>query len=337
MSGVLKIPALLPPRLTVCRSVMLVFALLDALCAVAGAPENAAPVPEAIPIHFAFSKSLFTEVNESDAKAAVKVYTQILAEENGMDNAGGALILDGRDILAEALRLDQVDVISLTTEEFLTLEDEGLVGPLLLTSIKKSFTEEYVLLVREASSLRKVQDLRGRNLIISSDIRASLGQIWLEVLCQQHGLRPAGGALKRVTRASKATQVVLPVFFGTADACVTTRSSWEVMGEMNPQVRKLLRVLAVSPPLVPAMTCFRRGFSEYQRQRIIDAAEACFAKPSFQQLMGLFKTDSMCAQPISVLESARELLATHRRLGSSTNSLAARLPGSDPVQKGGGQ
>jgi hypothetical protein len=176
------------------------------------------------------------------------------------------------------------------------------------------FTEEFVLLAREDGAIRKVEDLKGRSLIVSSGIRASLARIWLEVLCWERGLGPADQALATVTPASKATQVVLPVFFGKADACIVTRNGWDVMGELNPQVKKQLRVVAVSQPVVPAMTCFRRGFSETLKERIVETAEGSFTKPAFKQLMSLFKTDSLGRQPISVLESTRELVATYRRL-----------------------
>ena len=321
----LSLSALPRPRRTKRPEVAMVCAFLLAACAVAAGVESADPAAQRSLVRFAFSKSLFNEVNENDARAAVKVYSEILADENGITTGGGTLVLEGTNTMAEALRLNQVDLLSVTAEEFFALEDSGLTGPLLLTSVKDSFTEEYVVLVREASKLRKLEDLQGRSVIVSSEIRGSLAHLWLEVLCREHGLGPVEQAFARVTRASKPTLVILPVFFGKADACITTRSSWTVMGELNPQVTKQLRFLAVSKPLVPAMTAFRRDFREDLRQRIIQSAETSYTKPSLQQLMGLFKTDSLVCQPLSVLESTRELLASHRRLCAPTNAVAARV------------
>lgn len=302
---------------------------LIAVPCLVGTAETAGEIAKPTVVHFAFAKSLFAGVNENDARASVKVYSQTIGDENGIPTGSGPLILEGTDAMAKALQLNEVDLLSLTAEEFFTVEDHGLVGPLLLTIVNRLFTEEYLLLVREESGIRQVEDLKGRNLIIPSDNRSSLAPIWLEVLCGEHGLGPAGRALTNITAASKTMHVILPVFFGKRDACIVTRNAWDVMGELNPQVKRQLRVVAVSKPVVPIVTCFHRGLSETLKQRIIDAAEKSFAKPSFRQLMALFKTDGLVHQPVSSLESTRELVATYRRLYAGTNQAKVTPP--DPV------
>lgn len=308
----------------------LVSALLATVPALLRAADTAAPAAGPALVHFAFSKSLFADVNENDAKAAVKVYSRILASENGVSTGDGAVVLDGTNAIADALRHQQIDLLSLTTMEFLALEHLGLEGPLLVTTIRQSASEEFVLLVRESDTLRRVEDLQGRSLIVLTDVRASLARIWLEVLCREHGLGPEGNALAKITHGAKATLVVLPVFFGKVDACVVTRHGWELMGELNPQVKRQLRVLAVSPPVIPVLTCFPRGASDRLKQRILEAAESSVDKPSFKQLMALFKTERLVRQPLSVLASTRELVATHHRLGGGMNPAQPPVP--DPVR-----
>ena len=181
--------------------------------------------------------------------------------------------------------------------------------------------------------------MTGRSLIVASDARNSLAPAWLEVLCREHGLGPAAGVLARITRNSKTTQVVLPVFFGKADACITTRAGWEVMCELNPQLKKQLRVVAASAPLVPAVTCFRHGFTEDFKQKIITAVDLSSVKPEFKQLMALFKTDSLANQPIAVLAGTRSFLSQYHRLCAGTNApkpvaLGPRQPVAETESKG---
>jgi phosphonate transport system substrate-binding protein len=221
-------------------------------------------------------------------------------------------------------------MISLTSEEFLELENQGLEGPLLLSIVNQTFTEEYVLLVRDDSPIRKIEDLPGHSLIISSDLRAALAPLWLEVLCREHGLGPANTAFAKITSASKITQVILPVFFGKADVCIATRNGWEVMGELNPQVKKMLRAIAVSPAVMPGFSCFRRGVSETVKQRLIKAEEDSGDKLSFKQVMALFKTDQVGCQPVSALESTRQLVTKYHRLCAETNQAAAPKPDLSP-------
>jgi phosphonate transport system substrate-binding protein len=274
--------------------------------------------PERTAVHFAFSREMFREVNENDARAAMKVYARTIGEENGLDTTSEPICLEGTNAIAEALRLKQFDMISLTTEEYFTLEAQGLDGPLLVAKVHQTVTEEYVLLARTDSAIRKVEDLPGHTLMLASDLRASLAPIWLEVLCREHGLGPSHKVFATVETAAKVSQVVLPVFFGKADACVVTRNGWEVMGELNPQVKQQLSVLAVSPPVVPGMSCFRRDLAEPIKQRLLQAAAESWDHPSFKQLMALFKTDELSRQPVAVLADTRRLVEAYHQLGAGT-------------------
>lgn len=321
MNALLLPPAIPSPRRTTRLKVGLLALLLGVFPNFCGAAQDLGPAAERTEIRFAYSKAMFIEVNENDAKAAVKVYARALGEQNGVYVNSMPELLAGTNAIAEAIKLKEADLFVLTTEEFLILENQGLEGPLLLASIKDAVTEDYLLLAREDSTLRKLEDLENRSLLVASDPRASLAILWLDLLCRQHGLGPATQVLAKVTSAAKTTQVVLPVFFGKTDACIVTRTGWEVMCELNPQLKKQLRVIAASPPLIPALTCFRRGFADNVKQRILKAVELSATQPAYSQLMALFKTDGLASQPLSSLESTRALVTTYRRLCAGMNGL----------------
>jgi hypothetical protein len=268
-------------------------------------------------IHFAFSKSMFTGVNENDAQAAMKVYGQTIGDQNGLYVTSGPILLDGTNAIAEAVASGRAELFAMTFMEFQNLEYLGLEGPLLMSTIRQKTTEEYVLLARADGTLRLPEDLKGRSLMIGDDIRSCLAPLWLEVLCREHGLESAALSLGKISYSSKPSQVVLPVFFGKADACVVTRNSWEVMCELNPQLQKQMRTVAISPPLVPALTCFTAGISEKHKQRVFRAVELSSTKPSYQQVMALFKCDGVVRQPLSVLDDTRKLVATYQKLAGA--------------------
>jgi phosphonate transport system substrate-binding protein len=274
-------------------------------------------------IHFAFSKTMFAGVNENDARAAWKVYAQNIGDQNGLYVNDTPLLLDGTNAIARAMELKQADLFVLAAEEFIALEHQGLEGPLLLSKTQEKFTEDYLLLAHEDGGLRRVEDLKGRSLNVPSDARSTLSRLWLEVLCREHGLGPANQVLARIASTEKTPQAVLPVFFGKADACVVTRNGWEVMCELNPQLKMQLRIVAASPSLVPTVTCFRHGFSEKFKQRTIKAVELSSTKPSFQQIMVLFKSDQISSEPLEVLKPTRELVAIYHQFCGETNDAGA--------------
>lgn len=315
----------LPPWSNRARQILAAL-LLAVTAAFTSAAEVADPSREPVAVHFAFSKAMFKDINENDAKAAMKVYAKNIGDESAIDTSFGPIYLDGTNAIAGALRRKEIDMISLTSEEYLALEDQGLSGPFLMSTVNQTVTEEYILLVRDASPLRSLKDLKGRSLIVAGDIRAALIPVWLEVLCREQGLGPANQVFAKITSASKPTQVILPVFFGKVDACVATRKGWDVMGELNPQVKQQLRAIAVSAPVVPGFSCFRQDLPEVLKERLIKTAEASHGKPSFQQLMALFKTDQLSREPDARLDSTRQLLAAYHRLGTNTHEAATSAP-----------
>ena len=295
--------------------------------------ENTNAVEPRTEIRFVFAKSMFTGVNENDAQAAMKVYAQTIGDQNGIYVSSAPLLVDGTNEIAQAIGVKRGDLFALTAMEFLALEPLGLEGPPLMSRIRKQATEEYVLLSRADGPLRQATDLKGRSLLVCSDVRSGLAPLWLEVLCREHGLGPATAALDRITYSPKPTQVVLPVFFGKADAGLVTRNSWEVMCELNPQLAKQLRIVAVSPPLVPALTVFLRGTPMALKQQVFRAVELSSTKPSYQQMMALFKCDDVCSQPVSILDSTRVLVARYEQLCNQAAPVTAAGQTAAPIAK----
>ncbi len=128
------------------------------------------------------------------------------------------------------------------------------------------------------------------------------------------GFGRASGFFGRIARNKNAAQVVLPLFFGKADACLTTRASFKVMVELNPQLNTRLHVLAASPGLVPSLFAFRANYTSPYRAQILEAMDQFGESPAGRQILALIHADRVEVRPISCLDKSLELLARHRRL-----------------------
>ncbi|MBI2947003.1 MAG: PhnD/SsuA/transferrin family substrate-binding protein [Verrucomicrobia bacterium] len=270
--------------------------------------------PNRPPFRFAFSTRMFIGVNENDAKAAVKAWAQGLAKERNINLDGQPTILQSQAELVEALRSQQVDCVSLTTDDYLTLAPDMQNTNLLVSSISGRTTEQYLLLVHVKSGISSPADLKGRSLVMLDHVRASLAPIWLDVLLVQEGLALPARHFSQIRSAQKLTAVVLPVFFRQQAACVVTRSGFDTMSELNPQIRAQLKPLAASPELVPAFTFLRPDYRGAPQDEIVAEVLKMHLTPSGKQILTLFQTDLIEHMPASVLMSARELIETRRRL-----------------------
>jgi phosphonate transport system substrate-binding protein len=266
-----------------------------------------------------FSSGVLVDLNESDAKAAIKVWAQRILMEHGIPIPTETQVLNGSAAVAGAVRNKLVDGVTMTAEEYRLVGRASMSTNAIVGVCAGLATEECVLLVRSDSSIGRVDDLRGHSLAFWRNPRASLAPVWFETLLLKSGLGETRQFCGRVIQGTKLSQAVLPVFFRQTDACVVTRRGFQTMTELNPQVGRQLKILASSPAMVPVAFLFRADYSDPARNRIMENVAELHPTGAGQQIFTLFQCDCVEVRPVSALDSALELLAAHARLVEGAN------------------
>lgn len=266
------------------------------------------------PLRIAFSSGMFTDVNENDARAAVKLWGQTVAKERGIETDPEARIFKDMTEMARALRTDSVDAVAMMIHEYDALSGETRLASIFLTYNSGRMFEEYILLAHRDSEIETLGDLQGRSLAFHDNPRACLAPVWLDTILVRKGFKPAAEHLGRLSQARKLPKVLLPVFFRQNDACVVNRSGFETMVELNPQLGKQLKVIAASPPLVPAVFCLRADYAPPFKSQLLAGLRDLHTTPAGQQVLTIFHSEKMEERPASDLQSALDLLAEHRKL-----------------------
>ena len=168
-----------------------------------------------------------------------------------------------------------MDAVGIAITEYRMLCREIRFEPIFVSSRSGCPTERYVLLVDSGGFVKSIGDLEGRNICFHKNSRNCLALQWLDTLLVSHGYPTATRLAGRIVRDTKLSQVVLPVFFRKADACVVTRKGFDTMCELNPQLAERLRVLAESREIVPYRFCHAsrlqselQGENSFQFERI---------------------------------------------------------------------
>lgn len=299
--------------------------MLSVLAAVAVLAPGEGMGRDGASFRVAFSSSMFTDVNENDAKAAVKVWSQTVARERGIEVDPDARIYKDMPSLSLALESEQVDAVGILTTEYETLSAKMKLTPIFVTRVGGRLDEEYLLLVHRESQIQSVGDLRGRSLLVYRNARACLASAWLDTLLVRNGFRPSVEFFGRVSGHVNPSKVVLPVFFRQSDACLVTRGAFELLNELNPQTGRQLKVLASSPALVPAVFCFRGSYASPVKDRVVAALRELHSSPAGQQVLTIFRSERLEEHPASLLQSALDLVAEHRRVCGSAGRAGARL------------
>jgi phosphonate transport system substrate-binding protein len=94
------------------------------------------------------------------------------------------------------------------------------------------------------------------------------------------------------------------------------------MIELNPQVGQRLKALVSSPAMVPTAFFIRVDCADLVRNQLLAEAVKVHGTLGGQQILALFQCENLEVRPVSVLDTALELLATHKRLCGESNVAA---------------
>ena len=161
---------------------------------------------------------MFTNVNENDAKASIRVWGEIVAREQGVPTDLVPNMFRSIETMLVALREKKVDAVGIDLIEYESLCAEIRFDPIFAASNAGSYTERYVLLVSRRGPVKAIADLKGRSLRFHENSRNCLAPLWLDTLLVRQGLATADRLAGEIISNTKLSQVVLPVFFRKADA-----------------------------------------------------------------------------------------------------------------------
>lgn len=269
-------------------------------------------------LQVAFPESAFNGVNRADAIAAVSTWAEQLAHNRNLQITARVTIYPDAHRMFEAARNGQADLISMSAMDLVSMPPGTPVVPYFLATRQGSPFDRYLLLVRADGGIHHLRDL-GQQAVIEQSLGLMSGAgLWLDTLLAKQGLPPLS---KDRIRVIKATEAVLPVFFGSKAACVATEKSYRSMVELNPQVGRTLRVLAQSEPLASGIIAVRTDYQEH-RQAALEELANLAKTPSGQQILTLMRYEDVVPFSAAALDSTRALLEAQGAL-ARTASLSA--------------
>jgi phosphonate transport system substrate-binding protein len=305
-----------------------VLACCPSAVALAQSPPRAL-VP--IRLHASFMRSSFSGVNETDAKAAFKVFAARMGEKRGYAITPEVHIFDDVVGLQAHLKREPLDLVVIDTWDYLALAPIDNL-PVAFAAIEQgAIQEEFLVLVRKDSGLNGLTDLAGKHVTVLRSSNANTVRHWFQTEITALGHGAPGSFLGRLEIKEHLSQAVLPVFFGKADACALDRRGFETIVELNPQIGRTLRVLVRSEPYLDTLLCVRLDGWERggMRQDLLDAMLDLPDDPAGRQIMTLFRFNGMVPFEERYLSSMRALRKRHDQLLAGGRTPQA-TPGGTP-------
>ena len=264
------------------------------------------------PVRLAISESVVGDVNLNDARAAMMVWIKRMIQE--LNVVIDPRLFETTQDIVDRIRRGQLDAVALNVVEYRLIADQ-LDASQIVTAAGEDGLEQYLILAKQNSGIRQVGDLKGRRLCVLKTPKMCVAPAWLLTILDDGHFGTAEQFFGSVVTEAKFSRVVLPVFFGQAEACLTSRRGFDTMCELNPQVAKDLKVIGSSPAMVVNFYVFRKNYQGLPRERVIRALSSLRATTTGQQLATLFQFAELTVRDGNCLASALGVLnqAEHAR------------------------
>jgi phosphonate transport system substrate-binding protein len=261
-----------------------------------------------------FTRDLFADVHIPDALTAMKIWAAELKKQRGFEGPTETVVYDDPQSVFKAVQQNGVDLLIVSALGYLKIQNLMSLEPHFVVQRGSSVTDQILLLVHRKSGITGLKDLENSDLICLHDARSNIGRLWLETLLLENGYQGLNNFFRQIKTTVKSSRTILPVFFRQVEACLIHRAAFEMMAELNPQIKKDLVVLASSPETIPSITCIRTDYDAERKEALIDALKTLHEEPRGQQILMLFREDRLVPFKASYLDSVDQLLRKHSSL-----------------------
>lgn len=264
------------------------------------------------PVRLAISETLVSDVNMNDARAAMMIWLKRIMADLKVVIEFNPRVFDTTEEILHRAHSGLFDCVALNVVEYRQIA--GVLDPSQIIAEGGPWgPEQYLLLAKRNSGIQHLGDLRGRGLCMWKAAKMCVAGAWLTSILDEGHFGLSEQFFGSIAADSKASRVVLPVFFGQSDACLTSKRSFDTMCELNPQVAKELTVICSSPAMVVTFYVFHKNYHGVNRERF---AKVCSELPSSaagRQLATLFQFETLVAKDISCLAPALGVIEAAER------------------------
>jgi ABC-type phosphate/phosphonate transport system substrate-binding protein len=264
----------------------------------------------------AFSTNVFKGVYLNDAMAGAKVLTETLMDEYSRTKYEVLPPTSFSTIeeLENLIKSQEVEAFIMHATELLKLSNPGSLEPICVAIRNESPYDIFYLLVNKRSEYKTVESLKNKRILIGSPFEADIPVLWLDNLLKERELERKEKYFSSIEYFEKALPSILPVFFGKADACIVTKSLFETVIELNPQISKELATIEISKPISIGIIAIRRNISDPDLKEDIKRAFINLHKhANGRQYLHIFRSERIGEFKTEHLASTYEILNLNER------------------------
>ena len=238
-----------------------------------------------------FSANLLQNMKIEDAIATTKILAKKIRQKMELEEDINIIVTENINDLLNEIK-QPFDFILATSVETEIIKRKNSIEPVLVNETNGSFGLGYYLIVNNKSNYKNLTSLKDKRISILSKSEYHTASIWLDKLLRDEKLTIKENYFKEIIHDYKANNVLLPVFFNKLDAAIVSIPAFELLNELNPQIRKQLKILASSENLIFGLILFDgRSKDKKRKEFMLEVLQSLHEENYGKQLLDLFMVD----------------------------------------------
>ena len=263
----------------------------------------------------AFIKSILQNVDINDAFVAIKVWVNELNKHEKLNVKMYPVFYNNMDDLIQNINKDKISNLVCTSIDYLKYKSKLQMTPVLVDPGEDGNEVQFLLLTRKKDNIKNIAELEGQKIIIQKEANSEIINMWLEVTLHENKLKFKDKFFQKIKTGGLASHTILSVFFGQNDACVVTKTAFETMTELNPQMGRDLNILLASPNFIEGLSCYSNYFMKMKiKDDMVSSLTGIDKYPAGRQIYTLLRVKKLLPFKEELLNSAKVLLKRYNAL-----------------------
>lgn len=273
-------------------------------------------LPEELNLRLGTMAYINSEMSRADVDATLKIYIEEF-RKRFLQRGIKKITFDFRTYentaeLEQDIIKNEINVFTISSPDFYKFKNRELYKPILTAATSHlSKFDNYILLT--GSSAGNLSQIGTDEIHISTTTPNQARIMWTElILAEKNKSKKIHFIETHLTEAN----LILSVFFRKAKYAVVSKAVFELVSELNPQIKKELKILAESQELINTFLGYKTGedVDIAMIDILISVAKDLKEDPVGKQVLNLFKIDRM--EPLSPeeMKSTENLIYQHNSL-----------------------
>ncbi len=150
------------------------------------------------------------------------------------------------EIISDFTKSSKLDILAIKAIDYLKNQKEINNNSKKFFIIKDSIRDykQYYLIANTSSNINSIKDIK--NKILTSYFENNTIRIWLDKLSLESNKKSYKNLIKLEIKKRSESLAILDVYFKKSDFAIISRSAWEIMIELNPTLKKKIRIIKKS-------------------------------------------------------------------------------------------